>query len=254
MERGGVPNVDGAGNGKATDRGRATWKRCCGGRTPCADMRKTEFDASRGIYPPSEDTFLLVDAVWEQKEEWMKEKGAAMVVEVGTGSGYVLASVAAMARETGQKMPVLVACDVAKNACSATQETASKHGCEGRMVVVQDDLARGMRRRLEEKFKADLLLCNPPYVPTEEGEADRDDIARAWAGGKRGRRVIDPFVKRAKNMLDAGGIALLVALEQNDPKDICETFQRNGVNASIVKTITADEEKLCVIMARKKYA
>mmetsp|Transcript_787 Transcript_787/g.4907 ORF Transcript_787/g.4907 Transcript_787/m.4907 type:complete len:255 (+) Transcript_787:139-903(+) len=254
MERGGVPNVDGAVAWKATDHGRSTWKRCNGGTTPCADMKKTEYDASRGIYPPSEDTFLLVDAVWEQKAEWMKEGRAAVVVELGTGSGYVLASVAAMAREAGKEMPVLVACDVAKNACSATLETASKHGCEGRMVVLQDDLARGMRRRLEKEFKADLLLCNPPYVPTEEEEADRDDIARAWAGGKRGRRVIDPFVKHAKNMLDARGIALLVALEQNDPKDICETFQRNGMNASIVKAVIADEEKLCVIMARRKSA
>lgn len=41
-----------------------------------------------------------------------------------------------------------------------------------------------------------LFVCfaqifNPPYVPTPDEELERTDIARAWAGGDKGRRVID---------------------------------------------------------------
>jgi len=222
------------------------------GKAPCADLFQTQYDASMGIYPPSEDTFLLVDASWEHRKEWMRKERAAVVVEVGSGSGYVLASIHAMTERIGAKTPVLVACDVGRNACEATVETANQHGCEERMLVVQDDLARGFRRRMKEGFAADLLLCNPPYVPTEEEEADRDDIARAWAGGRRGRRVIDRFVEHAGNMLDENGIALLVALQENDPEDVCEAFRGFEMDATVVKTIAADEEKLYVIMARKK--
>jgi hypothetical protein len=36
-----------------------------------------------------------------------------------------------------------------------------------------------------------MQLFNPPYVPTPDEEVQRPGIARAWAGGDKGRRVID---------------------------------------------------------------
>jgi hypothetical protein len=36
-----------------------------------------------------------------------------------------------------------------------------------------------------------MQLFNPPYVPTPDDEVLRDGIARAWAGGCRGRLVTD---------------------------------------------------------------
>ncbi len=40
----------------------------------------------------------------------------------------------------------------------------------------------------------DLLVFNPPYVPSEQEELGRADIAAAWAGGLNGRVVIDRFL------------------------------------------------------------
>jgi hypothetical protein len=39
-------------------------------------------------------------------------------------------------------------------------------------------------------------VFNPPYVPTPDEEVSRDGIARAWAGGHRGRRVIDRVLQK----------------------------------------------------------
>lgn len=39
-----------------------------------------------------------------------------------------------------------------------------------------------------------LQVFNPPYVPTPDEEVLRSGIAQAWAGGNRGRVVIDKFL------------------------------------------------------------
>ena len=39
-----------------------------------------------------------------------------------------------------------------------------------------------------------VQIFNPPYVPTPDAELARTDIARAWAGGNRGRAIIDRFL------------------------------------------------------------
>ena len=52
------------------------------------------------------------------------------------------------------------------------------------------------------RHSIDVLIFNPPYVPTEDEEVVTDiplssqdnPIAAAWAGGKNGRVVIDRFL------------------------------------------------------------
>ena len=45
----------------------------------------------------------------------------------------------------------------------------------------------------------DLVVFNPPYVPTDEDELRRAlttrDISASWAGGPSGRVVIDRFIE-----------------------------------------------------------
>ncbi len=63
-----------------------------------------------------------------------------------------------------------------------------------------------------------MLLFNPPYVPTPEEEVERGGIAAAWAGGWKGRRVIDRLIPLVPELLSSSGEMLMVTVPDNDPQ------------------------------------
>jgi methylase of polypeptide subunit release factors len=58
--------------------------------------------------------------------------------------------------------------------------------------VVNTDLMSGLDKGLH--HSVDILLFNPPYVPTPQEEVGTYGIAASWAGGEDGRVVIDRFL------------------------------------------------------------
>ena len=42
--------------------------------------------------------------------------------------------------------------------------------------------------------KIDVIIFNPPYVPTPPEEVGSHGIEASWAGGDDGREVIDKFI------------------------------------------------------------
>jgi release factor glutamine methyltransferase len=83
--------------------------------------------------------------------------------------------------------PIFFCTDINPFATKATQGTFSKNSVFG--DVIQMDLLQGFYKRL--KNKVDILLFNPPYVPSEKDEVGWNDIRASYAGGVNGREVLD---------------------------------------------------------------
>jgi len=58
--------------------------------------------------------------------------------------------------------------------------------------------------------QVDVLVFNPPYVPTEPDEVGSSGIEAAWAGGINGRQVIDRFLPRIASLLSPRGRLYMV--------------------------------------------
>lgn len=209
------------------------------------------------VYEPAEDSFLFVDAIQSDLEKEKEEKEnehnkIKIVLEVGSGSGFVSAFVRNLLRERrkknnnnmkGSSSDLFFTTDLNPLAASATFSTFEKNQNQKnknhhqKTIVAVSDLASCFEKRLQ--GQVDILLFNPPYVPTEDSELfsvqnlllspqqQKEDeitsqvVSAAWAGGERGRRVIDRFLPRALALLrPLGGKMFMVVVRENDPAEI----------------------------------
>lgn len=179
------------------------------------------------FYPESDDTYLLTDAIANDFEVVKKFSLEALVtVEVGPGSGYVSKSFLELCRKN--QVPVFhFTIDVNSRAAIETRSVCSGLG---NADCVCADMFRGFR----EGIKADVIFCNPPYVPSSPINGARD-IRASYAGGERGRDFIDELFPIVAERLDIDGVFYLLLEKRNDIEEVIETAKRDfGFNATYI--------------------
>lgn len=141
---------------------------------------------SEQVYQPEADTWLLAAAVSEEI------CGADMILEVGTGSGEIAAGIGEVSSGT------VIATDINPHAVRA----ARKRGVD----VVRTDICQCFSCRF------DIIICNPPYLPTLPDERIDDWFEYALDGGENGRVFIERFLANISSYLvDTGKIFLLIS-------------------------------------------
>jgi release factor glutamine methyltransferase len=178
-----------------------------------------------GVYPPQHDSQLLIDT--------LRETGLAegrRVLDLCTGSGVV--AIAAAESDAAS----VVAFDICPRAVGCTQGNAAYAG-------VSIDVLEGSWSRALDYAPFDLIVSNPPYVPTPPA-GDTDVIpltagpARAWNAGVDGRMVLDPLCESAAGLLDAGGSLLMVHSTLSGVDKSLESLRATGLNAEVVAAQT----------------
>ncbi|WP_135828836.1 HemK2/MTQ2 family protein methyltransferase [Halorussus halobius] len=189
--------------------------------TDLADRR----DAETEVYQPAEDSGLLADAAIADLHG---DATADLVLEVGTGSGYVAERVA---EETGARV---LGSDVNPHAC----EQASQRGVE----TVRADLLDPFR---EGAF--DAVLFNPPYLPTDPGTERDDWMAVALSGGEDGRAVVEPFLAEVSRVLAEDGVVYLLVSSLAGVDEVAERAGSEGFAAVALRDESFPFETLTVL-------
>ena len=174
------------------------------------------------VYEPREDSFLFLDAL-ESDKEFLVSRDPFICLEIGPGSGIISTFVSSL---FCAKEMIFFGCDVNEHACHFTMETFSNCAASAKhsMHCVRGDLASCLEGKLEKQV--DLLLFNPPYVPTEEEEVGHADIRAAWAGGSTGMDVTSRFLPSVTNLLSEKGCFYLVCVEENNPIEIAKELNK----------------------------
>jgi release factor glutamine methyltransferase len=168
-----------------------------------------------GVYAPQDDTALLAGALSDEPLA-----PGARVLDVGTGSG----ALALVAARRGARV---TAVDVSRRAVCAARLNAWRAGL--RVRALRGNLFAPVAG---ESF--DLVLANPPYVPTPDAHREPRGRARAWDAGHDGRLVLDRICRDAPALLRPGGVLLLVHSALSGPEPTLEQLRAGGLAASVV--------------------
>ncbi|OJJ77864.1 hypothetical protein ASPBRDRAFT_191138 [Aspergillus brasiliensis CBS 101740] len=271
--------------------------------TPCTSH--VSFDT---IYEPSEDSYLFLDSLSSPTESaWLTNhfspatsSPSPLLLEVGSGSGVVLAFLTANSHHILGRTDVLaLGTDVNRNACLATRQTVLKaieeQQTSQNTQITSTDGAHRIKSIISSTLTSDLaspirphsidiLLFNPPYVPTPElprlpSSKDNEDdegvsrsekferesyfLSLTYAGGKDGMEITERLLADIPRVLSERGVAYVLLCAQNRPREVVERIQGWDIDmegskwcAELVGSsgVQAGWEKLVIVRVWREFS
>ncbi|MDY6776116.1 MAG: HemK2/MTQ2 family protein methyltransferase [Halobacteria archaeon] len=179
------------------------------------------------VYPPSEDTHLLLEAC-------LDEIDGGKLLEVGTGSGFV-------SHKIDEKTSAeVVATDINPHAV----REASHRGVEAVRTNLVDAVC----------WEFDYVVFNPPYLP----ERDDEDESRSWSwidealtSGKTGRSVTVEFLETVGRVLADDGTVLLLVSSKTGIREVTQRASDEGFGVAQAARSSLFFEELVVLRLTK---
>ncbi|KAI9722622.1 MAG: hypothetical protein M1812_001553 [Candelaria pacifica] len=260
----------------------------------------TSHIAFDSIYEPAEDSYLLLDTLSSAAEilflkdrfGLLKESAegpfkpfnnqpSPLIAEIGTGSGVILAFLNANATAIFGRDDVLtLGTDVNSSACEATARTVRlavgdasckqrslsifSTGSVGACGVFSDALLADLSTPIRDGM-IDVLVFNPPYVPTSHlpklpqfewasntsadggviGSFEQEShlLSLSYAGGVDGMETTNRLLTQLPNVLHKyRGVAYLLLCAQNKPEDV-KARVRGWGSGWAVETVSSSGKK-----------
>lgn len=202
---------------------------------PTPDIKITDPEK---VYDPAEDSFLLLD-LFEELRDYFKRKEfghkTPLVVEIGTGSGIVSTFINEYVLPNGY----FIATDINPYSCASALQTNKANTTSFNLDAVRCDLLSAIQDHL-----IDVLVFNPPYVPTESipsmpttknEEYKWMDIA--LNGGPTGMDITNKVLDSLNRKLSVNGEAYILFCARNKPKQVAANFQSNHDNFKVEQVI-----------------
>jgi len=180
------------------------------------------------VYEPAADTELLVKSIRLRQGE--------RVLEIGTGTGIIAIHCA----KHGCRV---TATDIVAEALELARENAQQN-------TVEVDLREGnMFEPVEGRF--DVIIFNPPYLPTAPEDLTHSPLDKALDGGPDGTAVTIQFIEQLNQYLAHEGRAYIVVSSLQENGKIEDAMHRQHLVARRRGSEKFDFETISVLEVRR---
>ncbi len=181
------------------------------------------FAVRAGVLIPRPETEFVVETALRYAQPDVRRPPLCQVLDVGTGSGNIAIAVA-----TNLTCAAIVAVDISTGALEVAQTNARACGVADRINYIQSDLLQALNAG---RARFDLLLCNPPYVATDEWASLPETVRcyeprEALDGGSDGLQFYRRLSVEGRQYMPAGGVAI-VEVGDRQAGEVCRLFERS---------------------------
>ncbi len=167
-------------------------------------------------YPPSEDTFFIADNIENRKGDF--------ALDIGSGSGY-------LTKLLSENFSFVVGTDINYEVLKhQTYKTKNLICCNGSDAL---------------KIKFDLIVCNLPYLATDE------ILDIATDGGAEGLEIPLKIIKSAIPCLKATGKFLFITSSLSNYQELINATKKEGLTVKVLAKKKLFFEELIIIEAKK---
>ena len=173
--------------------------------TGLQEFMKLKFFVNKHVLIPRQDTEILVEEVIEIA----KKLETPTILDLCTGSGAIAVSVAKYIENSK-----ITATDISKEALEVAKKNARFNGIFNNIEFIESDMFKKLKNR-----KFDIIVSNPPYIPTKEIKKLPIDVqnepAIALDGGSTGLDFYEIIANQGSNYLNRNGfICLEIGFDQ----------------------------------------
>lgn len=201
-----------------------------------------EIAVNKNALVPRPETELLAEAGWNFLSTINHQSSTAL--DFGTGTGCISITLAAKCPNAKN-----FALDVSADAIALAKQNAEKNKFAGRIEFVQGN---GFAA-LPQNFQFDLLISNPPYIPTTEIETLQPEVKNfdprtALDGGTDGLDFYRMFATQAKPFLKSEG-KIMLEFGDGQAEAIRKIFEAENWIVEEIKSDYSQRER--ILIARK---
>lgn len=169
---------------------------------------------------PRPETEILVDLAVNKAKALASEKQTFNILDLGVGSGNIT-----LALLKNLSNANVTAVDISPEALALARENVKKHDLDHRVHFLCADMMEYLKDAAGQKKTFDMVISNPPYIPTSQMSTLPADVQQepsvALDGGADGLEFYRSIIKYGRRILTVEG---LLALEIGDD-------QRVGIEA-----------------------
>jgi release factor glutamine methyltransferase len=189
---------------------------------------------TRDVLTPRPDTETLVDLALKT----FPEGRVFNILDLGVGSGAILLAI--LAERPGAKG---LGVDVSEEALAVARENAANLGLAGRVALLRGDWTQGLA---EASF--DLVVSNPPYIPTQDIEGLQPEVSRyeprlALDGGPDGLDAYRILVPEILRVVKPGG-RFLVEIGFDQAEAVQALFKSAGAKEIVTIKDLANKDRV----------